>query len=79
VQGGLRVCTAVSDAIPACPKPGACLCAARRHAADSELNEKMAVLENLPSKTLGFLHVFSSENHFFNTLLRMASGSTASW
>jgi|GEM_PF-7026678 hypothetical protein len=29
----------------------------------------MAVLENLPSKTLGFLHVFSSENHFFNTLL----------
>jgi hypothetical protein len=29
----------------------------------------MAVLENRPSKTLGFLHVFSSENHFFNTLL----------
>jgi len=33
----------------------------------------MAVLENLPSKTLGFLHVFSSENHFFNTLLRLSS------
>jgi len=29
----------------------------------------MAVLENRPSKTLGFLHVFSSENDFFNTLL----------
>jgi hypothetical protein len=29
----------------------------------------MAVLENRPSKTLRFLHVFSSENHFFNTLL----------
>jgi len=29
----------------------------------------MAVLENRPSKTLGFLHVFSSENDLFNTLL----------
>jgi hypothetical protein len=29
----------------------------------------MAVLEKRPSKTLGFLRVFSSENDFFNTLL----------
>jgi len=29
----------------------------------------MAVLENRPSKTLGFLHVFFSENDFFNSPL----------
>jgi len=27
-------------------------------------------LKNQPSKTFGFLHAFSSENHFFNTLLK---------
>gem|GEM_PF-5726925 len=32
----------------------------------------MAVLENRPSKTLGFLHVFFSENDFFNTLLKVS-------
>jgi hypothetical protein len=36
---------------------------------------KMAVLANRPSKTLGFLHVFPSENYFFNTL-QMCSGWT---
>jgi len=38
----------------------------------------MAVLENRPSKTLGFLHVFSSENDFFNTLLTRSQFSRQS-